>query len=129
MKTNGDSPDRSASMSDWLYMTLRRLGRNDEATQVLERVGPNLPVRAYYVYWNRLRMYKGEITPEALLSAGGSESTARPTDTRSRTGTSRTAQPPRPVRSFEKVTAGEQWAAFGFAAAEAELARGKGVAH
>ena len=27
--------------------------------------------------------------------------------------------------AFEQVTAGEQWAAFGFAAAEAELARNK----
>jgi tetratricopeptide (TPR) repeat protein len=123
MKTNGDSPDRTASMSDWLYMTLRRLGRNDEAAQVLEGVGPNLPVRAYYVYWNRLRMYKGEITPEALLSAGGSEIDRATYAYAVANWYFVNGEKDKAKALFEKIVAGDFWIPFGFIAAEAELAR------
>jgi hypothetical protein len=77
------------------------------------------------VYLNRLLMYKGVYTPEDLLRAGG-DGVARATYgyavgnfalVNGKTAEARTA--------FEQVTSGEQWIAFGFAAAEAELARWK----
>ena len=123
MKTNGDSPDRTASMSDWLYMTLRRLGRSDEAARLLEGVGANLAVRQYHVYWNRLRMYKGEITPEALLTAGGSEIDRATYGYAVGNWYLVNGQQDKAKALFEKIIGGASWIPFGFIASEAELAR------
>ncbi len=65
------SDDRLVSATDWLYMTLRRLGRTDDATRLLEPIHAGLDVKQDRSYLNRLLMYKGVYTPEDLLRAGG----------------------------------------------------------
>jgi tetratricopeptide (TPR) repeat protein len=60
--------DARTAVSDWTYMTLQRLGRGKEARALLDaidtgsfRVNEDTPL-----YVNRLRLYKGELTPESL---------------------------------------------------------------
>jgi dipeptidyl aminopeptidase/acylaminoacyl peptidase/tetratricopeptide (TPR) repeat protein len=117
--------DRLVAVSDWLYMTLRRLGKDAEAARVLEPIHADMNVTADRAYLQRLLMYKGVHAPDDLLRAGG-DGVTRATygyavgnfhlvDGR--------AAEARAV--FQQVTAGEQWAAFGYIAAEAELARMK----
>ncbi|HEU5322314.1 MAG TPA: tetratricopeptide repeat protein, partial [Methylomirabilota bacterium] len=67
LEVSRDSPDRLVATSDWLYMGLRRLGRDDEARQVLAPITAELKVIENHAYWNRLLMYKGETAPEDLL--------------------------------------------------------------
>jgi len=119
------SDERIVSVSDWLYLTLRRLGQDAAAARVLEPIHAGMNVTENRVYLNRLLMYKGVHAPDDLLRAGGDAVT------RATYGyavgnfhlvSGRTAEA-RAV--FQQVTAGEQWAAFGFIAAEAELARMK----
>ena len=106
-------------------MTLRRLGRADEAARLLEPIQAGLDVTQDRAYLNRLLIYKGVYTPEDLLRAGGDLLTR---DTygyavgnwhlfNGRKDEARAA--------FERVVAGPQWPAFGHVAAEAELARMK----
>jgi tetratricopeptide (TPR) repeat protein len=120
------SPDRLVATSDWLYMTLRRLGRDAEAAEVLAPIRRDLPVIENTVYLSRLLLYKGEKTPEELLGAGGDDAVAVATNGY---GVGNwylvNGQPERAREVFERVvfTKGPQWAAFGFIAAEAELAR------
>ena len=117
------SDDRVVAVSDWLYVTLRRLGRDAEAARVLDGIDAGMKVTEDRAYLNRLLMYKGVYTPEDLLRAGGDGVT------RATYGyavgnlqlVSGHAEEARAV--FEQVTAGEPWAAFGYIAAEAELAR------
>ena len=118
------SPDRLVATSDWLYMTLRRLGRDDEARQVLIPITGELKIIENHAYWNRLLMYKGEKTPEELLGP-------RPDGVELATygyGVGHwylvSGQKAKAKEVFERVVAGAQWPAFGFIAAEAELARG-----
>ena len=119
------SDDRLVSATDWLYMTLRRLGRTDEAARLLEPIHAGLDVEQDRSYLNRLLMYKGVYAPEDLLRAGGDPLTR---DTYGyavgncylyggRKDEARAA--------FERVVASPQWAAFGHVAAEADLARMK----
>jgi len=117
------SDDRLVAVSDWLYMTLRRQGRDEAAARVLEPIHADMKVTEDRAYLNRLLMYKGVYTPDDLLRAGG-DGVTRATygyavgSFHLVSGRSDEAR-----RVFEQVTAGEQWAAFGFIAAEMDLLR------
>ena len=91
MKYSQGSDDRLVATSDWLYMTLRRLGRADEAAAVLAPITARLAVLENKAYWNRLLMYKGEKKPESCWARRTSPWTWPPTATASPTGTSTTA--------------------------------------
>ena len=73
-------------------------------------------------------MYKGEKKPEELLRAGGDGVGARDLRLRRRQLAPRERPPrPRPGPSSSESPTGDQWAAFGFIASEAELARKGGL--
>jgi dipeptidyl aminopeptidase/acylaminoacyl peptidase len=117
------SDDRLVSVTDWLYMTLRRLGRAEEAARLLEPIHAGLNVAEDRAYLNRLLMYKGVYSPEDLLRAGG-DALARETYGYAVGNWHLYNGRPEDARAvFRSVVAGPQWPAFGHAAAEAELAR------
>ena len=125
MKYSVGSDDRLVATSDWLYMTLRRLGRKAEADEVLKPITTGLTVIEDTSYWHRLLMYKGLKTPEELLGPQ-----ADPVDLATYGyGVGNwylyNGQTERARAVFRKVTAGPQWNAFGFIAAEMDLARMK----
>ena len=62
------NPDRLVSVSHWLYMTLRRLGRQKDAEHVLEAIEPGLDVIENTGYHKLLLMYRGAIAPEELVA-------------------------------------------------------------
>jgi dipeptidyl aminopeptidase/acylaminoacyl peptidase len=123
LKHSQGSPDRLVATSDWLYMALRRLGRKSEAQALLGPITGDLKVIENHAYWNRLLMYKGQKTPEELL---GPRQDAVELATYGY-GVGHwylvNGQPARGREIFEKVVSGTQWPAFGYIAAEAELAR------
>ncbi|HUP44164.1 MAG TPA: tetratricopeptide repeat protein [Thermoanaerobaculia bacterium] len=115
--------DQLVSVSHWLYMTLRRLGRPRDADAVLTRTDPSLEVIENIAYHKLLMMYRGEIALEELLGE-------------SMEGLDRATilygignwyvyngEPAKGREIFERVAAEEPWPAFGTIAAEAELAR------
>ncbi|MGB4138147.1 MAG: tetratricopeptide repeat protein [Microbacterium sp.] len=60
---------------DWLYMALRRLGRTDEADDVLERFRRLTEVdESDPGYTERMRLYAGERTPEQIIGVDSSRS-------------------------------------------------------
>jgi dipeptidyl aminopeptidase/acylaminoacyl peptidase len=123
LRLSKGSDDRLVAASDWLYTTLRRLGREDEAARVLEPIRPDLDVKEDHVYLNRLLMYKGQLSPEDLLRAGGSDVDRATYGYAVGNWHLLKGEKEKAKAAFERVLKGPAWPAFGFIAAEAERAR------
>ena len=121
VSTNDDS---IVATSDWMWMTLMRLGRKDEAARVLARITPRMDILENGSYHRRLLMYKGLDTPDALLDPAGADATTIATQGY---GVGNyylvMGDRERARRTFTQVIAGSGWNAFGYIAAEADLAR------
>ncbi len=119
-------PDSKVATAYWQVMTLKRLGRTAEADAVLASVAPGMEVIESGGYLDLLLLHKGERSAEDLLRPGGAGVTLESTTTGYGVGAwhllrGDTAQA---LEVFRRVVAGrDQWAAFGYIAAEAELAR------
>ncbi|MDH3456565.1 MAG: tetratricopeptide repeat protein [Gemmatimonadota bacterium] len=119
------NPDMTVATSHWLYMTLRRLGRADEAAAVLDPIRADWDVIENHEYHRLLLMYKGELDPDSLLDDAaaadgiGSATTAY--------GVANwhyyNGRDARASQLFRTILEGAQWPAFGYVAAEAEVAR------
>jgi len=111
-----------AGSTDWRWMSLMRAGRASEAAAMLARRPDSLPTTVAYA--RRLKLYRGEIGPEQLLTPSdtgdvevatlayglGNWYLVRGDTTRARA-------------AFQRSVASGGWPAFGFIAAEAELKR------
>jgi tetratricopeptide (TPR) repeat protein len=110
------NPDGVVSTSHWLYMTLRRLGRREEAGRVLDAISTDMDVIENQAYHKLLLMYRGEIAPEELEA-----------DVTTQYGVGNwylyngQLERARPV--YERILAGKEGASFGYIAAEADLHR------
>lgn len=119
-----NNDDSVTATADWQWMTLRRIGNAAAAAQVLERITPTMDILENQSYHRRLLMYKGLETPEALLDTSNADDLTIATQGY---GVGNyylvTGNRAKAKEIFKKVVAGRQWAAFGYIAAEAELAR------
>jgi tetratricopeptide (TPR) repeat protein len=124
LKHCGGHDDNLVAVSDWLYMTLRRMNRDADAAKVLEPIRQDLDIFENAAYHKRLLMYKGLLTPDDLIN------TATATDEDLATmgyGVGNwylyNGNRAKAIETFEKVVAGGYWPAFGYIASEVELAR------
>jgi tetratricopeptide (TPR) repeat protein len=119
------NPDNLVSATHWLYLTLRRLNRADEATRALEGIVPGLDVVENGSYYSLCQMYKGMRPAEDVLKgAGGGPSGAAVVygvsawhDVNGRAADANALR--------RQLVDGPDWAPFGVIAAEADLARAK----
>lgn len=122
------NPDLLVATSDWMYMTLRRLGRHDEAAALLEPITADLEIIENDAYHRRLLMYKGKVAPEELLDLRAVDDPDQALSIATQgygIGNWYLAEgeTERAREVFERIVEGTSWAAFGFIAAEADLAR------
>ena len=117
--------DQVVGASDWLYMTLRRLGRTAEAAKVLEPIVPGMKVKDDQQYYDRLMMYKGAKKPDELLTPGQGHGVGGHARLRRRQLVFEDGRNERGAGHLREIVAGSNWMPFGFIAAEAELARMK----
>jgi len=118
-------PDAKVAASYWLYLTLRRLGRDDEAREVAEAVAADTDVIESGGYLDLLGLFKGRRTPGELLGPQGGEATLESTTTAYGVGMWYLVEGEKAAAQnvFRRILAGrDQWSAFGYIAAEAELA-------
>lgn len=119
-------PDSVVATSYWLYMTLMRLGMAEEAARVLEGISADMEIIESTSYLDLLLLFKGERTLEDLLGPAGSEATLESTTTAYGLGVWHllNGRTQAAHETWERILAGRsQWAAFGYIAAESELAR------
>jgi tetratricopeptide (TPR) repeat protein len=117
------NPDMLVATSHWLYMTLRRLGQEAEAAEVLEPITRDVEVIENGEYHRLLLMYKGEIPSDSLL--GTEEATIGGVTAAYGVGNWHlyNGRPAEAEAVFRRIVATGTWAAFGYIGAEAELAR------
>lgn len=110
--------------TDWLWMSLARAGRLAEANAMLARRPDTLAAPPGYAYAQRLKLYRGELTPETLFSPADTADVQVATLSfglgnwylvRGDTARARA--------SFERAVRSGGWPGFGFIASEAELSR------
>ena len=120
-----DNPDAQVATSYWLYMTLRRLGHDTEAGAILASIASDMDIIENRSYHQLLLLNKGELSQEALLDTGAADDEPLANATvgygigmwHALEGRDGQAE-----ETWQSVLAGSQWAAFGFIAAEAEMA-------
>jgi tetratricopeptide (TPR) repeat protein len=68
-----DSDDLVVAIVDWYWMTLMRLGKKEEAAELLKLVSEDTDPGENISYKKRVLMYKGIIKPEDLIEFDGAE--------------------------------------------------------
>ena len=120
------NPDMQVATSHWLYMTLRRLKRDEEARRVLEPIKAEMDIIENGDYHRLLLMYKGETTPERLLADAGKDKSGVAYATVAY-GVGNwhvyNGRPEKSLRLFLELMQLPQRTSFGYIAAEAELER------
>ena len=115
--------DAVVATSHWLYMTLRRMDRAEQAESVLDRIVPEMDIIENGSYHQLLLMYKG------LLSIDDLEGEKQDTLENATVGYGianwylYNGKKELAVQKLKQIISGSQWAAFGTIAAEAELVR------
>ena len=114
----------------WHYMTLRRMGRATAARRLLADITPSMEVIENGAYHRLLLLNKGMLPLDSLVATGGAGVSALDATVTDASlwygignwhlynGRRREAN-----RIFQRIVAGPAWSAFGYIAAEAELAR------
>jgi len=125
LKVSADD-DSKIAISNWLYATLRRLGRKEDAARVLDAISESMKVKENTSYLNLLLFFKGLKTEDEILnSMANSELDAATVGYGIGCWHLYSGQKEKARGLFEKIVTGRYWPAFGFIAAEAELARMK----
>jgi tetratricopeptide (TPR) repeat protein len=120
------NPDMQVATTHWLYMTLRRLGRQAEAKKAIDEIPDNLDVIENADYYKLIKLYQGKLKPSDLIPATNETANTLSNATVGYgvgnwylyNGKRAEAD-----QIFRQIVAGNQWASFGYIAAETELTR------
>jgi tetratricopeptide (TPR) repeat protein len=119
------NPDNLVSATHWLYLTLRRQGRMDEAARALDDIVSGLDVVENDSYYSLCQLYKGMRTADEVVKSAGIGSSGAAVlygvavwhDLNGRAAEANALR--------RQLAEGPDWAPFGVIAAEADLARAK----
>jgi tetratricopeptide (TPR) repeat protein len=121
-----EDDESKVAVSHWLYMTLRRLERLDDAIKVINNIIEGMEVEENQSYYDLLNFYKGQKSAEDIFNIEEASDLELATIGygigcwylyNNDKATAKTY--------FEKIVETKYWPAFGFIAAEAELFRMK----
>ncbi len=116
-------PDNIVSSTHWIYMILRRMGRTEEANEILKPIQENMDIIENFSYYRLCLFYKGLITEKDLLTT--SEDSAA--DDAVRYGLANwyiyNNQSNAGYNNLREIIKGSNWASFGYIAAEADIHR------
>lgn len=116
--------DNLVATTYWSYLSLRRLGRDGAARELLSPVTPEMTIIENDAYHRLCLLYKGQIGPDRVAAAGD-ETALNNATLGYGLGMHHLLNGRRDeaIAVFERIVETDQWAAFGFIAAEVELAR------
>jgi len=115
--------DLLVATTDWMYMTYRKLGNVREAQRLLSAIKLKMNIVENDSYHKRLLMYKGLVDPASLLDVedddDGLQIATQGYGVANWHLMNGEIEKAREI--LEKIVEGQNWAAFGYIAAEAEL--------
>ena len=119
---SGRNDDNRVSTTHWLYSIKRRMGDEEGAAKVLDVITADMNIIENFSYYKLCLFYKGEIDVQELIGDG--EDT--PSGASAAYGLANwyyyTGQLDKAQQHLEALVATDSWAAFGFIAAEVDLA-------
>ncbi|MFD2034933.1 tetratricopeptide repeat protein [Belliella marina] len=119
--------DLKIATMDWYYMTLMKLGREDEANDLIKPIKKGLDIIENEAYFKRILMYKGEINPEELLDVDANASDQKLQYVTQGYGLGNyyltQGDTVKAKSIFQNVLNTGYWSAFGYIASEMELAK------
>lgn len=121
------NPDGVVACSYWLWQIHKRMGDDAAAAAVLEPITADMEIIENSAYHRLLLLFKGELEPEDLL--GGGEDALQNTTVAYGVAVWHllNGREERAEELFDEILdTDSQWAAFGYLAAEAEIARQEG---
>lgn len=118
------NPDMLVATTSWLYMTLQRLGLKEDAQRVLDPIAPDMDVIENEAYYRLLMAHKGRASQESLKSntKGVDAVTIGYALGNTSIAAGRVEEGVKHLKSLLEKHA-NQWPAFGYIAAEADVAR------
>lgn len=136
--TLAKNDDSVIDCSNWLYVSLRRAGKDKEASEALTKITPEMKNTEPHLlfYLQLLRFYQSAKTEQDVLPA----KPADPNDTESELAFDTVTygvgnwhfynhDDKRAAELFREVVTGNAWNAWGFVGAETELARMREASH
>lgn len=118
--------DMRVATAYWHYMTLRRMGKEKDAKKVLEPFAGEIELIENTEYLKLIRLNRGEVKAEDLLGTiRGDANTLGSASLGYGIGNYflYNGDKEKAITIFKKIVEGDQWASFGYIAAEAELKR------
>jgi len=123
---NSDTDDMYVATANWLYITMLRLGKKKDADDLLKTINAEMDLIENRDYMDILMLYKSGDDKKLVEITQTQDSTANATLGFALGNYYLEKGPKKKAKElFEKVVAGNQWASFGYIAAEAELKRMK----
>jgi tetratricopeptide (TPR) repeat protein len=118
--------DRRVSTGHWLYMSLRRQGNDAAARAMLTPFTKTMNVIENQTYHRLMLLYKGELPVDSVLTVGPNGEMSV-TDATAAYGVGNwhlyNGRQAEAEAVFRRIMGGGLWGAFGYIAAEAELAK------
>ncbi|KYG84073.1 hypothetical protein AWW67_02880 [Roseivirga seohaensis] len=117
--------DLLVATTDWLYMSLMREGKAEEAATVLEPIHSEMTIIENDSYYKRIMMYKGELAKEELLRTDQMDVALSLATQGYGMGNwyLYNGDTTKAKEIFQKVIETGNWPAFGYVAAEVDLYR------
>lgn len=118
-----DNDDKLTSTTHWLYMTLRLLGKKEEAEKILERIQPQMNIIENKAYHQLCLLYKGVLPADSLTGETGSASSNDAVAYGVANWYYYNGNHEKAKALYEQILKGKLWASFGYIAAEADYVR------
>lgn len=118
--------DRRVSMAHWLYMSLRRQGKDSAAAAVVAPMGRDMKILENGAYHRLILLYKGQLPTDSVLTVGPTGELSV-SDASAAYGLATwyaySGRTEEAVALWRRIVEAGQWGAFGAIASEVELAR------
>lgn len=118
----GQNDDNKVSTTHWLYMIKRRMGDEEGARKLLDVITPDMNVIENFSYFELCLFYKGEISEAELIGEGEDTPSGAATAYGLANWYFYNGAKEKAKKHLEALVETGSWAAFGFIAAEADLA-------